>query len=146
VRIGCCVYAYVGVWCGARYGEWCRGTLHEIRRSVVGIRLREPLQRLRHRQNSAGKKQINKEEVRKEELKRNRQTNLWLRLRMILRPTVSRPVRLGVGHRFRAYYSILLFFVLQLLTFFFMQMPSLTRGRVCSLQCNHTSVRVAQVL
>jgi hypothetical protein len=62
-----------------------------------------------------------------------------------LRPTVSRPVRLDVGHPFDVHDQILIFLCL---AFTFLssscRAPSLTRGWVCSLQWNHSVFRVAQ--
>jgi hypothetical protein len=68
---------------------------------------------------------------------------LELELELFLRPTVSRPVRLGIGPPFGTLDHILScssFFVWQLL-FSSFNAPSLTRERVCSLQCNHSLVR-----
>jgi hypothetical protein len=66
-------------------------------------------------------------------------------LQFFLRPTVSRPVRLGIGPPFGTLDQILAcssFSVGQLLFFLLSKSPSLTRKRVCSLQCNHSLVRL----
>jgi hypothetical protein len=54
----------------------------------------------------------------------------------ILRSTVSRPVPFGIGLPFRAHDQILSL-SWQLLCCSSCRAPSLTRGRVCNLQCNH---------
>jgi hypothetical protein len=64
-----------------------------------------------------------------------------LELVFFLRPTVSRPVRLGIGPPLTRIYLALLsssdnYFIL------LSKAPSLTRKRVCSLQCNHSLVRL----
>jgi hypothetical protein len=61
----------------------------------------------------------------------------------ILRLIFSRPVRLGIGLPFGVYDQILSFSFLwwQLLCCFSCRAPSLTRGRVCNLQCNCWLVR-----
>jgi hypothetical protein len=61
----------------------------------------------------------------------------------ILWPTVSQPVRLGIGLPFGAHDQILSLYSLQrqLLCCSSCKVPSLTRGRVCSLQCNRWLVR-----
>jgi hypothetical protein len=67
-----------------------------------------------------------------------------LELEFFLRPTVSRPVHLGIGPPFGTLDQILScssFFVWQLL-FLLSKAPSLTRKRVSSLQCNHSLVRL----
>jgi hypothetical protein len=51
----------------------------------------------------------------------------------ILRLTVSRPVRLGIGFPVGP--------MTRLYPYPFFKAPSLTRGRVCNLQCNHWLVR-----
>jgi hypothetical protein len=64
-----------------------------------------------------------------------------LELEFLLQPTDSRPVRLGIGPPIGTLDYILScssFFVWQLLYSFF----SLTRKRVCSLQCNHSLVPI----
>jgi hypothetical protein len=63
----------------------------------------------------------------------------------LLRPTVNRPVRLGVGPPLGAHDQILNF-ILSDNCFLSSSCiaPSLTRRRVCNLQCNHAQVRVAQ--
>jgi hypothetical protein len=64
-------------------------------------------------------------------------------LEFFLRPTVSRPVTLGIGPPFGTLGQILScssFFVRQLRYSSF-KAPSLTRKQVCSLQCNHSLVR-----
>jgi hypothetical protein len=66
-------------------------------------------------------------------------------IQVLLRPTVSRPFRLGVGSPFGAHKQILIFFVCQLLSSS-RRASSLTRGRVCNLKCNHAQVTVAQGL
>jgi hypothetical protein len=61
----------------------------------------------------------------------------------ILRKTVSRPVRLDIGLLFGAHDQILSlsFLYWQLLCFSSCRAPSLTRARVCNLQCNRWLVR-----
>jgi hypothetical protein len=63
----------------------------------------------------------------------------------ILLPTVSRPVRPGIGLPFGAhdqiYISLLFFFWLTITFILFPMASSLTRGRVCSLECLHSLVR-----
>jgi hypothetical protein len=69
-------------------------------------------------------------------------TTLWS-LEFFLRPTVSRPVSLGIGPPFGTLVQILFcssFFIWQLRYSSF-KAPSLRRKRVCSLQCNHSLVR-----
>jgi hypothetical protein len=63
--------------------------------------------------------------------------------KLLLQPTVSRPIFLGVGSPFEAHDQILNFPVWHFLTSS-RRVPSLTRGRVCNLQCNHSQIRVAQ--
>jgi hypothetical protein len=67
-----------------------------------------------------------------------------LELEFFLRPTVSRPVRLDIrppfGRPLTRFYLALLFSVWQLRYSSF-KAPSLTRKRVCSLQCNHSLVQ-----
>jgi hypothetical protein len=66
-------------------------------------------------------------------------STVTLELEFILRPTVSRPVRLGIGLPFGAHDQILSFsFFFSFDNYFVVlpRVPSLTRGRVCSLQCN----------
>jgi hypothetical protein len=60
-----------------------------------------------------------------------------------LRPTVSRPVRLGIGPPFGAHDQILSFSSFSFDNYFVVlpRVPSLRRGRVCSLQCNRRLVR-----
>jgi hypothetical protein len=68
---------------------------------------------------------------------------ILMELELFLRPTVSRPVRLGIGPPFGTLDQIIScssFFVWQLRYSAF-KAPSLTRERVCSLQCNHSLVR-----
>jgi hypothetical protein len=65
------------------------------------------------------------------------------KLEFFLRPTVSRPVSLGIGSLFRILHQILSYassFVWQLRYSAF-NASSLTRKRVCSLQCNRSLVR-----
>jgi hypothetical protein len=57
----------------------------------------------------------------------------WLSVSLILRPTVSRPVFLGIKPRFGAYDQIFITFT-QLRVCWY-GAPSLTSGRVCLLQC-----------
>jgi hypothetical protein len=62
-----------------------------------------------------------------------------------LRPTVSRPVHLGIGPPFVTLDQILAFFFLSSSDNYFVLLskePSLTRKRVCGLQCNHSLVRL----
>jgi hypothetical protein len=60
----------------------------------------------------------------------------------ILRPMVSRPVYLGIRLPFAAHDQILSFpFFWQILCCSSCRAPSLTRGRVCNLQCNRCLVR-----
>jgi hypothetical protein len=66
------------------------------------------------------------------------------RFRVILRPTVSRPVCLVVWAPFEADDQILNFFECNYFLSSSCRAPSLTRGRVCNLQCNHSLVRVGQ--
>jgi hypothetical protein len=74
-------------------------------------------------------------------------TNIQLSwVEFILRPTVSRPVRLGIGQPFGAHDQIylallFLFFWLTVTFTLFPTASSLTRGRVCSLECLHSLVR-----
>jgi hypothetical protein len=71
------------------------------------------------------------------------QLELELELEFFLRPTVSRPVSLGIGPPFGTLDQILSCsssFVWQLRYSAF-NASSLTRKRVCSLQCNHPLVR-----
>jgi hypothetical protein len=59
-------------------------------------------------------------------------------LRLILRPTVRRPVRLGVGLTFGAHDEISMFlFLKNNFVSSSLSAHSLTRGRVCSLHCNY---------
>jgi hypothetical protein len=62
-----------------------------------------------------------------------------------VRPTVGRPVPLGVRHPFGAYDQFLI--SCSKITFLssLRRAPSLTRGRVCNLHCSHSVVRVAQI-
>jgi hypothetical protein len=66
-----------------------------------------------------------------------------LRVEIILRPTVSRSVRLGIGLPLGTHDQILSlsFLYWQLLCCSSCRTPSLTRGRVCNLQCNRWVVR-----
>jgi hypothetical protein len=76
-------------------------------------------------------------------LGKDRLNHLELELEFFLRPTVSRPVSLGIGPPFGTFDQILScssLFVWQLRYSSF-KAPSLTRKRVCSLQCNHSLVR-----
>jgi hypothetical protein len=68
---------------------------------------------------------------------------LRLRLRLILQPMVSPSVHHGAGHPFSAHDQILVFLCLKI-TFLSLscRAPSLTRRWVCSLQFNHSMVRV----
>jgi hypothetical protein len=61
----------------------------------------------------------------------------------ILRPTISQPVHLGIGVPFAAHDQILSlsFLQWQLLCCSCCRAPSLTRERVCNLQCNRWPVR-----
>jgi hypothetical protein len=68
---------------------------------------------------------------------------MCLELEFFLRPTVSRPISSGIGPPFGTLEQILScssFFVRQLRYSAF-KASSLTRKRVCSLQCNHSLVR-----
>jgi hypothetical protein len=69
----------------------------------------------------------------------------YLKLKLILWPTVSRPVNLGVGHPYDATNQILIFLCLKI-TFLSSscRVPSLTIGWVCSFEYNHLTMRVAQ--
>jgi hypothetical protein len=60
-----------------------------------------------------------------------------------LRPTVSRPVRLGIGLPFRILDQILSCSSFSSDNYFILRSKasSLTRKRVCSLQCNHSLIR-----
>jgi hypothetical protein len=62
-----------------------------------------------------------------------------MELEFVLRPTVSRP-RLGIGLAFGAHDQILSFLFDSSLVVI-PRAPSLTRGRVCNLQCNRCLVR-----
>jgi hypothetical protein len=66
-----------------------------------------------------------------------------LEMEFVLRPTVSRPVRLGIGPLFGAHGQILSFSSFSFDNYFVVlpRAPSLRRGRVCSLQCNRWLVR-----
>jgi hypothetical protein len=68
-------------------------------------------------------------------------------VQFILRPTVSRPVRLDIGLPFGAHDQILpiSFLYWQLLCCSSYRTPSLTRGRVCNLQCNCWLVRSLRI-
>jgi hypothetical protein len=73
----------------------------------------------------------------------HRNYQVKVKVKVTLRLTASQSVCLGVGHPFGAHDQILLFlsFVGKLL-FSSPWAPSLTRGRVCNLQCNLSVVRV----
>jgi hypothetical protein len=66
-----------------------------------------------------------------------------LELEFFLRPTVSRPVRPGIGPPFGTLDQILSCSFFSSDNYFILRSkaPSLTRKRVCSLQCNHSLVR-----
>jgi hypothetical protein len=60
-----------------------------------------------------------------------------MELEFVLRPTASRPVPLAIGLPFGAHDQILSFFPFDKYFVVLPRAPSLTRGRVCNLQCNH---------
>jgi hypothetical protein len=64
-------------------------------------------------------------------------------LELFLRPTVSQPVCLGIGPPFGTLDQILSCSSFSSDNYFILRSkaPSLTRKRVCSLQCNHSLVR-----
>jgi hypothetical protein len=59
-----------------------------------------------------------------------------LEIEVTLRPTVSRPVRLGVLEQVTRCY---IYLSENYFLYFLCRAPSLTRGRVCNLQCNDAS-------
>jgi hypothetical protein len=65
-----------------------------------------------------------------------------LELEFFLRPTISRSVRLGIGPPFGTLDQILSFSSSDNYFILLSKAPSLTRKRVCSLQCNHSLVRL----
>jgi hypothetical protein len=70
-------------------------------------------------------------------------TTYRIRVRVIWRPTVSWQVRLGVGPPLG---QMARFWICMSDNYFLSsscRAPSLTRERVCNLQCNHAQVRVA---
>jgi hypothetical protein len=78
-------------------------------------------------------------------LLRGSQQEVWLELGLecVLRPAVSRPVRLGIGPPFGAHEQILSFSSFSFDSYFVVlpRALSLRGGRVCSLQCNRWLVR-----
>jgi hypothetical protein len=72
-------------------------------------------------------------------------TALWARaleLQFFLRPTDSRPVRLGIGLPYGIFDQILSSFSADKYLILLSKASSLTRKRVCSLQCNHSLVPI----
>jgi hypothetical protein len=74
-------------------------------------------------------------------------TEVKVKVKVTVRPTVSRPVCLGVRHPFGTgdnFFSFFLYLFLDSYGFVDVEAPSLTRGQVCNFQYNHIQLRVDQ--
>jgi hypothetical protein len=67
--------------------------------------------------------------------------NANVELELVLRPTASRPLRLGIGLPCGTHDHVLSSFPFDNYFVVLPRTPSLTRGRVCNLQCNRWLVR-----